>query len=493
MTKLFLTPILLTVAYIGMVFLTNINLLSLSEIIPPLLTFGLGAVIVCALFLLFSKNKTKAAVACSLCAVAFFSYGLVHEWSGAALLVVLVLIWRTKRDLAPVARVLFAAAVIITLISFLRIAVFQIQRTTKTNNPSPLVLPAVATPAKLPDIYYIVPEDYSSAAVMAKYFSTDISDFLGFLTDNGFFVASQSASNYPKSFLSIASTLNMEYLDYLSKYKNSSDQTIATPLIEDNNVMRFLRGQGYKYYQMGSWWDPTKVNPFADDNFVLEDANNAGVDELTYTALEGTMVRPILNRIFPQALITDSNKDKRRRILYQFDKLPDVIDLPGPKFVFLHVIAPHGPYVFDQDCKFIGAAIVNAQPETKSYGDQAHCINLKLENAINQIISGSATPPVILLQTDEGAPFLGGMVSPADNWKTASPDLLKEKFPIIAAYYLPGIKATGLYPAITPVNSFRLILNDYFHTNFPLLPDENFIFADANHLYEFTDVTAIAH
>lgn len=66
---------------------------------------------------------------------------------------------------------------------------------------------------------------------------------------------------------------------------------------------------------------------------------------------------------------------------------------------------------------------------------------------------------------------------------------LKEKFPIIAAYYLPGVSKSELYPEITPVNSFRIIFNLYFHTNLSLLPDKNYIFPDANHLYNFQDVT----
>jgi hypothetical protein len=38
------------------------------------------------------------------------------------------------------------------------------------------------------------------------------------------------------------------------------------------------------------------------------------------------------------------------------------------------------------------------------------------------------------------------------------------------AYYLPkGYK--DLYDSITPVNSFRIILNEYFGASYPLLPD----------------------
>ncbi len=38
----------------------------------------------------------------------------------------------------------------------------------------------------------------------------------------------------------------------------------------------------------------------------------------------------------------------RQIISYTFQKLPEVAVIPGPKFVFAHIIAPHPPFVFDK-------------------------------------------------------------------------------------------------------------------------------------------------
>ena len=48
------------------------------------------------------------------------------------------------------------------------------------------------------------------------------------------------------------------------------------------------------------------------------------------------------------------------------------------------------------------------------------------------------------------------------------------RYEILNAYYLPGDGAESLYPTITPVNSFRVILDKYFGENFPLLPDVSY-------------------
>ena len=512
-----LAAVFLLAAFVAAVFANNIGELYLWALPVPLaaaavLGWGWGAV--CRIIF---KNKHKATVFCAAAAVLFVSYGGAQElvgavsgllpwlgrwhvaegvvvfflWAAAAAAIFLV-VRRTKRDLAGAGRFLTIAAAAALIIPTGRIIQYEAVKRIEGGSASPLVLPearADVAGRKLPDIYYIVPEDYSSPAVMKDYFNSDNSDFTAFLEKEGFYVPEKPSSNYPKSFLSVASALNMEYLDYLGSHRNSSDQTIVNPLIDDNNVMRFLAEYGYSYYQMGSWWEPTKYNPLATDNYTLERQNRLGMSEFTYALVAATMVRPVFDRIYPAVALGQSDGDQRRRILYQFATLPEVARLPGRKMVFVHIIAPHGPYVFGKDCEFVRSKDIAAIPEEVNYANQAACIDKKLEAAVGQIMDISKKTAVIMIQSDEGAPFLGGRLSPADNWKTADDALLKEKFPILAAYYLPGVSKKAFYPTMTPVNGFRVVLNQYFSAGLALLPDRNYIFADIKHLYEFTDVT----
>jgi hypothetical protein len=41
----------------------------------------------------------------------------------------------------------------------------------------------------------------------------------------------------------------------------------------------------------------------------------------------------------------------------------------------------------------------------------------------------------------------------------------------LSAYYFPDHDYSGSYPEITPVNSFRLLLSQYFGQDLPLLDD----------------------
>jgi len=361
---------------------------------------------------------------------------------------------------------------------------------------SHLILPKVDTSideTNLPDIYFIEPEDYAAPSVFKNYFNYDESDFTTFLKNTGFYFADKSTSNYPKTFESLASIFNMEYLTYLSKYTNSSDLTIVNPLIENNNVRKFLKEYGYKYYQMGSWWGPTQFNPLADENFTLEGDDRQGIDPFFYNLADSTMISPILDKILPPITLGDSDDDDRQRIIYQFKKLPEIVTMPGPKFIFAHILSPHGPYVFGSNCQPVIQNINPQETEIKYYVNQTKCINKDLESTIQTIISTSKNPPIIIILTDEGAPFLNNALGPGDNWKTATDALLQEKFPDLAAFYLPGVSIKNLYPSISSVNVFREVFNLYFNANFPILPDKNYIFLDLQHIYDFKDVTNIVN
>ena len=89
-----------------------------------------------------------------------------------------------------------------------------------------------------------------------------------------------------------------------------------------------------------------------------------------------------------------------------------------------------------------------------------------------------------MIQSDEGfyAALPGASAHP-------QPEIAKRHFGIFAAYLFPNLNATGLYNSITPVNVFRLIFDEYFGADLTVLPDRNYVFPNAHHLYTFKDVT----
>jgi len=59
---------------------------------------------------------------------------------------------------------------------------------------------------------------------------------------------------------------------------------------------------------------------------------------------------------------------------------------------------------------------------------------------------------------------------------------------ILNAFYLGGARAEQGYPAITPVNTFRMLLGSRFAASLPLLEDASY-FSIYNDPFEYSEVT----
>jgi hypothetical protein len=66
---------------------------------------------------------------------------------------------------------------------------------------------------------------------------------------------------------------------------------------------------------------------------------------------------------------------------------------------------------------------------------------------------------------------------------------VNEVFPILAAYRVPDDIRKSLYPSITPVNSFRIVLSALFGEDLPKLPDRSY-YSTWEKPTAFTDITA---
>jgi hypothetical protein len=70
-----------------------------------------------------------------------------------------------------------------------------------------------------------------------------------------------------------------------------------------------------------------------------------------------------------------------------------------------------------------------------------------------------------VIQGDHGWTF------PSEEKKLSVSEFYACRYGILNAYYLPNGGEKILYKGITPVNSFRMILNYYFGTQLERLPD----------------------
>ena len=104
-----------------------------------------------------------------------------------------------------------------------------------------------------------------------------------------------------------------------------------------------------------------------------------------------------------------------------------------------------------------------------------------MEKVITEILSHSSPAPIIIIQGDHGP---GAYL----DWDSAEKTNLDERMSILNAYYFPSGHSGSLYASITPVNSFRVLLNEYFGMNYPLLIDKVY-FSTWSNPFDYIDVT----
>lgn len=477
-----------------------------SALVPALVTVGATVLVVLALWPLL-KSLRKAAVVASVYVLLFFSYGHVRDavlgsggsnsdpvqlvaWLGLAVLAT-VLIARTKSSFGSPTLILNVLAGALVLMNLVPVAVAA-QATLEQEPAAPsgdLKLPAdpEITPGGKRDIYYIIFDRYANEATLSEQYGFDNSEVLGFLESRGFFVAHDSAANYPRTGHSVASSLNMTYLTYLERQEgaSSSDWGAIHDLLQDAELTRYLKSLGYRYHHIGSWWNPTAETSKADVNHVF-----GAPSEFSSVLLRSTMWPAISEELGLEESF-GRRAGERRRVAFQLERLLSVKDDPAPTFTLAHFLIPHPPFVLDRNGGLVTEEMAAERGPRLSYLEQLLYTNRVIEKIVDELVVGEgAEDPIIVIQSDEGPhPPRLNKLERSFNWFEATDAELRKKLLILNAYYFPDGHDDRLYGTISPVNTFRVMLKEYFGADLELLADRIFLYRDFHHPYDFREIT----
>ena len=480
----------------------NIKELSVNVIIFPSMIILSLTFISWVLISISIKNTKKAGLIVSLSIMMFFSYGhfinpiidfklygiligrhlyFLSIWS-MIIIGGIYLIVKTNNNFYIFTRRLNIVSAFLVMISLVQIGGYELRtRSWKDYSNGDRIIgeekPLLRSGDELHDIYYIILDAYASNKTLKEYYNYDNSEFTDFMIDKGFYVAHESKANYPNTRLSLASSLNMKYLNYLSQIfgEESTDRRPLYKLIRENTVLDLLKSLGYKYIHLGSWWGPTRSSKYADINI------NYGMEisELSTNILKYTMVHPVIRKFQNELL-------NRKRFLYKLKKLSEIPDIEGPKFIFAHMLITHTPFVFGKKGEPLTRSEAKKRGEDVNYLNQLIYVTHKLKLVVSNILAKSKTPPIIIIQSDHG-PGNGEYIDE----KGLINDIGRKRVRIINAYYMPKVSKDILYPTISPVNTFRIIFNLYFNSEYSLLKDETYITPNNNYPYRFVNVTSL--
>jgi hypothetical protein len=505
-------PILFGLYPVLALFAHNISSLSIWTIYRPGVVMMVAALLLLCLARLILRDWYKAGLADSWLLIVFFAYGQVFTlirnftFLGIRLgrdtifavvwLILLAAGWwgiarklKNGKNLTQVFNVVGAVALLFPL---LQIGYYEIRQlktapqsdsSTQSSHASPLQADSLARSmeASNPDVYYIILDTYPRADVISSVLGIDNSSFINTLKTLGFYVAECSQSNYGSTVLSLTSSLNMDYLDQINPeaVKTGSDSNILAPQLLHNRVTQDFKAIGYRIVAFESGFSPTE---WQDADIYIHQSTSFFQHTFGFPGLnpfEGMLFNTTPGLLYLDLRIKlglprlpwfeYAYVEYRSRILYELEQLDTAASIPGLKFVFVHILAPHTPIVFGPNGETIARDYPFKLNQDEEYSDfqkyrrefngELTYINRRIEEFVRKILSDSAVPPVIIIQGDHGLP--------------KAPDTFGQ-MGILNAYYLPSGAEKLLYPSITPVNSFRVVFNQLFGGQFPLLADVSY-------------------
>ena len=465
------------------------------------------------------RGAVRGAMVTSMLVVLFFLYGHafdwirsagwvkthtgIHGWVGGVaiglLLVWIIWVCRTRRDLVPVSRGLTVVSCVLVVM-----AVFNVVRgslaggevRSERSKRAAIRAPAAqaeATAARpvpplpdddpaRPDVYYLLLDGYARADVLRAVHGFDNTEFLNQLRSRGFQVAEKSYSNYAYTHFSLASSLNMDYVEnvFSPASGRESGRGPSYRAIRNPRVGRRFQARGYRFLHFATNWGGTEDSDAAD--MVLRERPKWLQQEFMEVLIRSTALR------FLEPNVADIHR-------FEFRKLRELPSLRGPKFVFAHFLVPHKPYVFDRFGnvrKDVPLALQwkdndGGWQNRQAYVEQLRFVNDQILKSIDGILAGSRSRPWIILQSDHGTAALQayGKGVPGE---PATDAFIRERFGNFTAVLAPGNRPMQLPEPVTPVNLFRFVLNAMFDEGLEILPDRHYLGSRRDRFQEVGDI-----
>lgn len=321
-----------------------------------------------------------------------------------------------------------------------------------------------------PDIYFLVFDGMPSTKAMQSYWNFNNAKLDSFLQEENFFISENSKSNYNLTVLSLSSTLNMDYTPPIDLSQNEVKMYFkASSSILNNSLTKILTKEGYQISQ----YQPVSFgNKDWDGSLFFKEMLYMNY---FYKTLPGRLYRDLgwhfssfkfkfINKFY-------ESKFEKRNIIAEKD-IEHLLNLvknscvktnAKPKFVYAHFVLPHDPFIFDSTGKRKETRLtiqLSEKEQVTAFIEQVKYVNKVIEQLVKHIKQNNKTNTIILLEGDHGYRNIYGQ----KGYMT---------FENLNAFYLPGKDSEKLYSSISPVNSFRIILNKYFSANLPLLKDSS--------------------
>jgi len=477
-------PFLFGIFPILFLYTYNIYDTRISFVLLPLIL-----ILVITIFLIFSlhyllKNYHKTGIIISLFYMLFFSYGSIFNLVskvdngtdrdivifGVEIIILGIgtfFIIRSKSDYHILTGFLNVFSTAILSISLLNIAVYAFNQSDDTINFKAIDQSNIRDnfdSEELPDIYHIILDAYGREDALKDYYNCDNSEFISFLKSKDFYVASKSNANYSKTFLSLGSMLNLNYISEIMSEVDpkSMDKSLWDHPIRDFLFFNIIKKFGYNIYALSSGYLPTEL--FKADVY----KSQGYIEDFNDLLFNTTFLVPLVARMDKYY---DRFANRRKLVLDAFNILKNMPKFSSPTYVFAHIPVPHPPVIFDDLGNPVRDSIstISREEYYEVFVKQLIYVNDEMKKVINTILTNTERPTIILIHGDHG-------LRSHEYWDDVDNRTnFKESLTILNAYYFHDGNYESLYDNISPVNSFRVVLNQYMGMDFDLLDERSYL------------------
>ena len=327
-----------------------------------------------------------------------------------------------------------------------------------------------------PDVYLILLDAYSGDTTLKKDYNFDNSGFKNKLKERGFFIPKTSFSNYPNTEISLPSIMQMVYLDFLADEmgKDSKDKLVLIELRRENNVMNIFQANGY---HITTFYGGMDTRGFYQNAYETLCGSYFNLNE----DLQRSFVQTYFPTVFLRSMFYDNFRYHDLECafseFFEFEKKNE-----KPQFVFVHLLMPHPPFVYDADGNRVTAkySIDRFDENLKdAYLQQTIFANKKTIEMVDSIQKRDSGA-VIMVMSDHGGRL-------GVDWYNPTEMDYYRALNNFGAFYFPG-QEENMPEEFAAVNVFRILFNLYLDADYEILEDKQ-IWYIPERPYDHIDVT----
>jgi hypothetical protein len=264
-----------------------------------------------------------------------------------------------------------------------------------------------------PDIYLLLLDGYPRSDTLLSEFGFDNSSFESELDQLGFTVAPAARSNYNKTWLTVASMLNGQYVQAIPEIADPpsvapAQARLAHVLINHAAALDRLRDRGYTVISIPS---PVMTTD------VTKDAQVRATPHLTSFEIalaSGSLAAFVVPDLVLEALASDA----RQNVIDQLALVSAYATAPGqdPRIVLAHLMSPHPPFLLGQEpdylrecfpaCKLWELTLPETRLSAEEYARRLSTQIEELNRRLLETVRGIAREnpsAIVILMSDHGA------------------------------------------------------------------------------------------